>query len=182
VVVLVRVPAAVGFDGVGPGGLQLPRLLLGALCVLAELGVALIRVLHGAANPVLRKLHQKSHDRVLSHKRAGLLSPAALRGAPTFASFDDDNDDDGDEKSRLRRHSTDKIIRSTCNCCVSQGSFFRRQNTEGLTLVGLFMEGTTLTCLETYSDAKKRTLVCLQDHGHQLLLQPWPCSDDREIL
>jgi hypothetical protein len=30
---------------------------------------------------------------------------------------------------------------------------------EGLTLVGLFMEGTTLTCLETYSDAKKRTLV-----------------------
>jgi hypothetical protein len=40
-----------------------------------------------------------------------------------------------------------------------QGSFFRRQNTEGLTLVGLFMEGTTLTCLETYSDAKKRTLI-----------------------
>jgi hypothetical protein len=40
-----------------------------------------------------------------------------------------------------------------------QGSFFRRQNTEGLTLLGLFMEGTTLTCLETYSDAKKRTLV-----------------------
>jgi hypothetical protein len=39
-----------------------------------------------------------------------------------------------------------------------QGSFFRRQNTEGLTLVGLFMEGTTLTCLETYSDAKKRIL------------------------
>jgi hypothetical protein len=39
-----------------------------------------------------------------------------------------------------------------------QGSFFRLQNTEGLTLVGLFMEGTTLTCLETYSDAKKRTL------------------------
>jgi hypothetical protein len=30
---------------------------------------------------------------------------------------------------------------------------------EGLTLVGLFMEGTTLTCLEIYSDAKKRTLV-----------------------
>jgi hypothetical protein len=29
---------------------------------------------------------------------------------------------------------------------------------EGLTLVGLFMEGTILTCLETYSDAKKRTL------------------------
>jgi hypothetical protein len=46
-----------------------------------------------------------------------------------------------------------------------QGSFFRLQNTEGLTLVGLFMEGTTLTCLETYSDAKKRTLVgALQDH------------------
>jgi hypothetical protein len=38
---------------------------------------------------------------------------------------------------------------------VEQGSFFRRQNTEGLTLVGLFMEGTTLTCLETYSNAKK---------------------------
>jgi hypothetical protein len=30
---------------------------------------------------------------------------------------------------------------------------------EGLTLVGLFMEGTTLTCLETYSDTKKRTLI-----------------------
>jgi hypothetical protein len=30
---------------------------------------------------------------------------------------------------------------------------------EGLILVGLFMEGTTLTSLETYSDAKKRTLV-----------------------
>jgi hypothetical protein len=30
---------------------------------------------------------------------------------------------------------------------------------EGLTLVGVFMEGTTLTCLETYFDAKKRTLV-----------------------
>jgi hypothetical protein len=30
---------------------------------------------------------------------------------------------------------------------------------EGLTLVGLFMEGTTLTCLETYFDAKKRTLM-----------------------
>jgi hypothetical protein len=43
---------------------------------------------------------------------------------------------------------------------VHQGSFFRLQNTEGLTLVGLFMEGTTLTCLETYSDAKKRTLLC----------------------
>jgi hypothetical protein len=40
-----------------------------------------------------------------------------------------------------------------------QGSFFRLQNTEGLTLVGLFMEGTTLTCLKTYSDTKKRTLV-----------------------
>jgi hypothetical protein len=41
---------------------------------------------------------------------------------------------------------------------TTQGSFFRLQNTEGLTRVGLFMEGTTLTCLETYSDAKKRTL------------------------
>jgi hypothetical protein len=40
-----------------------------------------------------------------------------------------------------------------------QGSFFRLQNTAGLTLVGVFMEGTTLTCLETYSDAKKRTMV-----------------------
>jgi hypothetical protein len=27
-----------------------------------------------------------------------------------------------------------------------QGSFFWLQNTEGLTLVGVFMEGTTLTC------------------------------------
>jgi hypothetical protein len=42
---------------------------------------------------------------------------------------------------------------------VNQGSFFRCQNMEGLTLVGLFMEGTTLTCLETYSDAKIRTLL-----------------------
>ena len=30
---------------------------------------------------------------------------------------------------------------------------------EELTLVGLFMEGTTLTCLEMYSDAKKRLLA-----------------------
>jgi hypothetical protein len=44
-------------------------------------------------------------------------------------------------------------------CAPYQGSFFRLQNTEGLTLVGVFMEGTTLTCLETYSDAKKRTLL-----------------------
>jgi hypothetical protein len=29
---------------------------------------------------------------------------------------------------------------------VRQGSFFWLQNTEGLTLVGVFMEGTTLTC------------------------------------
>jgi hypothetical protein len=29
---------------------------------------------------------------------------------------------------------------------VSQCSFFWLQNTEGLTLVGVFMEGTTLTC------------------------------------
>jgi hypothetical protein len=50
-----------------------------------------------------------------------------------------------------------------------QGSFFRLQNTEGLTLVGLFMEGTTLTCLETYSDAKKRTLHVTTMHMH-------PCS------
>ena len=27
---------------------------------------------------------------------------------------------------------------------------------KGLTLVGLFMEGTTLICLETYFDAKKK--------------------------
>jgi hypothetical protein len=27
-----------------------------------------------------------------------------------------------------------------------QGSFFWLQNTEGLTVVGVFMEGTTLTC------------------------------------
>jgi hypothetical protein len=47
------------------------------------------------------------------------------------------------------------------NDTLAQGSFFRRQNTEGLTLVVLFMEGTTLTCLETYSDAKKRTLPWL---------------------
>jgi hypothetical protein len=40
-----------------------------------------------------------------------------------------------------------------------QGSFFRLKNTAGLTLVGVFVEGNTLTCLETYSDAKKRTLV-----------------------
>jgi hypothetical protein len=50
----------------------------------------------------------------------------------------------------------------TFSCHQYQGSFFRRQNTEGLTLVGLFMEGTTLTCLETYSDAKKRTLINTQ--------------------
>jgi hypothetical protein len=42
---------------------------------------------------------------------------------------------------------------------VHQGSFFRLQNMEGLTLVGLFTEGTTLTCLEINSDAKKRTLL-----------------------
>jgi hypothetical protein len=49
-----------------------------------------------------------------------------------------------------------------------QGSFFRLQNTEGLTLVGLFMEGTTLTCLETYSDSKKRTLPA---SGNDVALQ-----------
>jgi hypothetical protein len=38
-------------------------------------------------------------------------------------------------------------------CGQEQGSLFRRQNTEGLTLLGA-----TLTCLETYSDAEKRTL------------------------
>jgi hypothetical protein len=42
---------------------------------------------------------------------------------------------------------------------MSQGSFFRLQNIKGSTLVGLFMEGTTLTCLETYSDVKKRTML-----------------------
>jgi hypothetical protein len=44
---------------------------------------------------------------------------------------------------------------------MSPGFFFRLQNTEGLTLVGVFMEGTTLTCLETYFDAKKRTLYVI---------------------
>lgn len=34
----------------------------------------------------------------------------------------------------------------------------RLQNKEGLTLAGIFMEGTTLTYLERYFDAKKRTL------------------------
>jgi hypothetical protein len=29
---------------------------------------------------------------------------------------------------------------------LGQGSFFWLQNTEGLTLVGVFIEGTTLTC------------------------------------
>jgi hypothetical protein len=52
-----------------------------------------------------------------------------------------------------------KPIECTTEDVMDQGSFFRRQNTEGLTLVGLFMEGTTLTCLEMYSDAKKRTLL-----------------------
>jgi hypothetical protein len=47
---------------------------------------------------------------------------------------------------------------SDLHTIIRQGSFFRLQNTEGLTLVGLFIGGTTLTCLETYSDAKKRTL------------------------
>jgi hypothetical protein len=46
-----------------------------------------------------------------------------------------------------------------------QGSVFRLQNMEGLTLVGLFMEGTTLTCLETYSDTKKRTLAMRMDNA-----------------
>jgi hypothetical protein len=53
---------------------------------------------------------------------------------------------------------------------MGQGSFFRLQNTEALTLVGLFMEGTTLTCLKTYSDAKKRTLVWVGT------LKPYPCG------
>jgi hypothetical protein len=38
---------------------------------------------------------------------------------------------------------------------------------EGLTLVGLFMEGTTLTCLETYSDTKKRTLALTCDQNQR---------------
>jgi hypothetical protein len=37
---------------------------------------------------------------------------------------------------------------------------------EGLTLVGLFMEGTILTCLETYSDAKKKTLGHVRTQGY----------------
>lgn len=61
VVVLVGVPAAVGLDGAGPGGLELVALLLGAVHVLPELGVALVRVLHGPPDPVLRELHQKPH-------------------------------------------------------------------------------------------------------------------------
>jgi hypothetical protein len=55
--------------------------------------------------------------------------------------------------------SSNVAHQSTVTTDMNQGSFFTRQNTEGLTLVGLFMEGTTLTCLETYSDAKKRTLI-----------------------
>lgn len=60
-VVLVRVPAAVGFDGAGPCGLELVALLLGLVHMRAELGVALVGILHGAPDPVLRELHQKSH-------------------------------------------------------------------------------------------------------------------------
>jgi hypothetical protein len=39
-----------------------------------------------------------------------------------------------------------------------------------LTLVGLFMEGTTLTCLEMYSDAKKRTLHSCDEIGKYCLV------------
>jgi hypothetical protein len=53
----------------------------------------------------------------------------------------------------------------------NQGSFFRLQNTEGLTLVGLLMEGTTLTCLETYSDTKKKTLATTQPMYEQMHTQ-----------
>jgi hypothetical protein len=69
---------------------------------------------------------------------------------------------------------------------MPQGSFFRLQNTEGLTLVGLFMEGTTLTCLETYSDAKKRTLACPTTFDsetvlRQVQLQHYCCSTSRVL-
>jgi hypothetical protein len=40
---------------------------------------------------------------------------------------------------------------------LDQGSLFWLQNKEGLTLVGVFLERTTLTCLEGHSDAKQRT-------------------------
>jgi hypothetical protein len=40
---------------------------------------------------------------------------------------------------------------------LDQGSVFWLQNKEGLTLVGVFLEGTTLTCLEGHFDAKQRT-------------------------
>jgi hypothetical protein len=49
-----------------------------------------------------------------------------------------------------------------------QVSFFRLQNMEGLTLVGLFMEGTTLTCLETYSDAQKRILFHMEAYSEMI--------------
>jgi hypothetical protein len=39
---------------------------------------------------------------------------------------------------------------------------------EGLTLVGLFMEGTTLTCLETYSDAQKRILFHMEAYSEMI--------------
>jgi hypothetical protein len=42
---------------------------------------------------------------------------------------------------------------------LDQDSFFWLQNKEGLTLVGVFMEGTTLTCLEGHFDTKQRTLM-----------------------
>jgi hypothetical protein len=41
----------------------------------------------------------------------------------------------------------------------AHGSFFWLQNKEGLTLVGVFMEGTTLTCLKRHSDAKNKVLA-----------------------
>jgi hypothetical protein len=38
---------------------------------------------------------------------------------------------------------------------------FWLQNKEGFSLVGIFMEETTLTCLERHSNAKKRTFGCM---------------------
>ena len=67
-------------------------------------------------------------------------------------------------------HQLNLVVATSSMLICHHGSFFRLQNMEGLTLVGLFKEGTTLTCLETYSDAKKRTLsatigihTCLKD-------------------
>jgi hypothetical protein len=69
--------------------------------------------------------------------------------------------------------------RATESMPTHQGSFFRLQNTKGLTLVGLFMEGTTLTCLETYSDAKKRTLQHTQGSQADVASSELPARDSQ---